>query len=84
MSFEIESGIPVPDSSRNGKTRYPFAAMKVGDSFFIPAGSGRAKNIGSAAFCWRRTTVFAPGVPRPVFTVRTVKNPDGVRIWRIS
>jgi hypothetical protein len=37
--FEIETGIPVPDRARrSGPTgKYPFDALEVGQSFFIPA-----------------------------------------------
>lgn len=32
--FEIESNVPFPANAR--KTKYPWAEMKVGDSFFVP------------------------------------------------
>lgn len=38
MSFEIETGIEVPKSKRTGKQSvYPFDALEVGQSFFVPA-----------------------------------------------
>lgn len=39
MSFEIESNIPLPVTKRGGKreSAYPFAALEVNQSFFIPA-----------------------------------------------
>jgi hypothetical protein len=39
MSFEIETGIAVPKTTRGGKreSAYPFNKLEVGQSFFIPA-----------------------------------------------
>ena len=37
--YEIENGIPMPSNAVSKKTRrikYPFAAMKIMDSFFVP------------------------------------------------
>ena len=45
-SYEIESGIELPAGSARGRTgsTYPFAALEVGQSFFIPK---EAKNLAS-------------------------------------
>lgn len=34
--FEVQSGIPMPISTRSGGSKYPLAQLKVGDMFFVP------------------------------------------------
>jgi len=34
MSIKIDKGVPVPKAIHNGRSKYPFQQMEVGDSFF--------------------------------------------------
>jgi len=65
--MKIESGIPLPE-------RYPFAKMKVGDSFLIPESVSRH----AAAVAALRYGA-ANGKK---FTTR--KTPEGYRCWRVE
>ena len=65
--IKIESGIPMP-------AKFPFAEMKVGDSFLIPAGV----NKGTVA-------VYANRYAKKTGTKFTTrKTPEGYRCWRIE
>lgn len=70
--IKIDRNIPVP--SRN--TRYPFAEMQVGDSFFVPA-----KKVGtllSASYAFRKKS---DAFDRK-FCARAENY--GARIWRVK
>lgn len=68
MAYKIDKNVPVPSAQRKG-SKYPWAQMKVGDSFFIP---GKPKGLYAAA--------KGAGIK---ITVRTVKEKgkEGVRVW---
>lgn len=64
--FVIEKGVPIP----NGRSRYPFKDMEVGDSVYI---EGKASSKISGSF----------GILRPKrFIARNEKT--GVRVWRVA
>ena len=71
MIYVVEKGIPIPDSrfgrDRKGKSKYPFARMKVGDSFFSK------HNIQSIARAYGKRSGM-------VFSTRKVEG--GWRAWR--
>lgn len=74
--YKIEKGIAIPEPGagrKKGVSKYPFAQMKVGDSFFV-AGKKQEK-FHSAMACTRRAQGFR-------FATRTVEG--GIRIWRIK
>lgn len=67
MTIKIEPGIPMP-------AKFPFAEMKVGDSFLVPAKA--SKNT---------VAVYATRHARKTGTKFTVrKTPEGYRCWRIE
>lgn len=70
--FPLSRDHPVPEAS---PTRYPWADMEVGDSFFVP--NKRSANMASTA------SSAGQRLGR-VFVVRTVREggENGVRIWR--
>lgn len=79
-AIAIDSGIPLPD-----RKRYPFAAMKVGQSFRVPIGQGEEERT-----AMRRVAgaagAFAGRNEGYHFTVRVVSE-DGarwVRVWRVA
>lgn len=69
MSFQIETNIPVQASRAN----YPFARMRVGDSFL--ADGPDAKKVQVAAYKWAK-------VNQKKMLCRNVEG--GIRIWRIA
>lgn len=82
--FQITSGVPIPAIPRFFRTKYPFPAMKVGDSFFAPAPDATVKRIGMAAYCFaRELRTKTLGADCRKFHCRAVTEPAGVRCWRI-
>jgi hypothetical protein len=93
MSFEIESGIAVPEkSTRKGRgEQYPFSKLEVGQSFFVP--NSQSAN-GDAVITLKRTAYsaekrFDKAKDSRRFTVAafTVKDEAGdetlgARVWR--
>lgn len=67
----IESGIPIPQNAGR-PARYPFAAMRPGDSFFVPGKKSVSvpkKDEGGRWYATRRVTEA---------------DVDGVRVWRVE
>lgn len=81
--MEIEHGIPLPRENRGRTAKYPFLAMKTGDSIFI------AQDDAGDDLTKRRMNLVmnANGMAKRngmkmKFTARVVDG--GVRVWRIS
>lgn len=73
--YKIEEGIPMPEHPETGRrAKYPFADMKVGDSF--AAGHGELELIRSASAYYKR-------VYKMKFVIRP-EGDNGIRIWRSS
>lgn len=71
----VEKNIPMPGQGRN--CIYPWRAMEVGDSFFVPGKTAREMSAGKSIA--QRLTTFK-------FTQRSVVENEvkGVRIWRTA
>lgn len=69
--YKIENKYPI--GQLNGLVKYPFAKMKVGDSFWYSANEKR--NVASAASVYGKKHDMG-------FSTRT--NKKGGRIWRIK
>lgn len=76
MELKIESGIPIPPRNRRSGSKYPFADMKSGDSFFVEG--ARAPTLRSAVGAYCKKAKLGPGV----FAVRS--DGDGHRVWRME
>jgi hypothetical protein len=81
INIPIEKGIPIPPNPReggHGNTKYPFRAMEVGDSIFIPCTltelPGVRNRVHSATRHYTKNGI--------TFTSRTVEG--GFRVWRIK
>lgn len=79
MTFTIEADIPMPtrQGGRAG-SKYPFAALDVGESFLVPHGADKEVSVGTL-----RSSLSAFKRRNPdsgKFSVRTVEG--GVRVWR--
>lgn len=75
LNIPVERQVPLPDPSTG--TKYPWAEMQVGDSFFVP--DRRSPNMSSTAGAAGRRLGRR-------FTVRAVqeKGRRGVRVWRLE
>lgn len=69
-TIKIERGIPLPSGKRGPKPKYPFAQMRRGDSFTVAGHNQRNSACNSARI---------QGVK-----VRTARDGDGYRIWRVA
>jgi hypothetical protein len=72
--FQIDKKIPLPARGVNGKSKYPFLEMKVGDSVLFPDGEASRATI--YAYCSR---LKKDGMK---FVTQVQKEPKGVRVWR--
>ena len=74
--IKIEAGVPMPG---DGRRRYPFHEMEVGDSFFVPhadkSGRDLSTRVSNAAVKWGK-------IHDCKFTIRQVDG--GARCWRVS
>ena len=71
--YEIEKGIPAPPA-RNYYLRYPWDAMAVGDSFFVP--DDKRSSVRSAASKRNQLNNGKRFISRAV--------EGGVRVWRVE
>ena len=76
--YEVEKDVPVPDSRVDGRTKYPFYNMEIGDSFFIPnVEDSQVLTVKSAAYAFRRRT-------QTDYKFAFRRESGGVRIWRVA
>jgi len=88
--YEIEKGIPIPDMRRpgnkNGMGRghkiYPFANMKIGDSFVIPPRNGinydaRRQSMLSSLRKFNK-------LHKTKIKITSRSSKSGLRVWRIE
>ena len=74
-TYEIEKGVPIPA----GRTKYPFAGMKVGDSFVVKDEHGCS--IDTLMVRMRGACAWAHGKhPDRKFIVR--REGGAIRVWR--
>ena len=81
MTYAIDRQIPVPDPAYVPVRKYPFPAMQVDDSFFVPACKSQLfltrQRVSVAGRTWRRR--HRNGHRFKVLIVN-----GGVRCWRIA
>lgn len=70
MTIKIEKGVPLPKRRGTKRSKYPFADMEVGDSFFF---SETRERVSAAARAYGART-------KKKFASRV--DGDGCRIWR--
>jgi hypothetical protein len=72
--FKIEKKVQVPPQANGSrKAIYPFKAMSVGDSFFVPQTTTDGSTV--------RTSAYSAGkMLNRTFITR--KDKDGIRVWR--
>lgn len=72
--YEIETDIPLEETRGNPKS-YPFAKMKIGESFFVPTGERTITSLQSSL-------ISAARRHEGKFTTRALEG--GVRVWRVE
>jgi len=76
--IKIDKNIPIPSKWRTAP-KYPFKAMRVGDSFSISIKKvPQAHNRINVAMCRQHKTTSKR------YTLRNVKSSNEIRVWRIS
>jgi len=85
MPIAIESGIPIPvkqkaEKPKDRRTKYPFAKLKVGESFSMPITNSKRsqRQINSLRVL---ATVYGQRSPKRKFTVRKCTAERVVRVW---
>ena len=73
--YEIEVGIEYPLVIRGKQSKYPFAGMKVGDSFAFPLDQLKAVRSATATYAGRK--------PGAKFSVLSKGLTEG-RCWRVA
>ena len=71
--FKVEKGIKIPEPKRGAVSRYPWASLGIGDSFFVDGKSSRHMGVLTFSRGQRDGRKYA---------VRT--EGTGSRIWRIK
>jgi len=72
----IEKGVPLPALRRAGrKSKYPFAEMEPGDSFFVK--DVKASSLHTSALCFAKRH-------QPAWKFVTRKVEGGTHIWRVK
>ncbi len=94
--FEIEKGLPIPAYIRgNGLkgSKYPFAKMEIGDSFFVPVKGIMGNPVTrkqlaqlQRSLCQTARKYRQHGHPEFKVSTRTINTDKekGVRIWRVE
>jgi hypothetical protein len=72
MAYKIEKGIAIPPTQRKRTSKYPWADMKTGDSFFVP---GKPKGLYAAA---KQNGLKIAVRPEKKGTK------EGVRVWKVA
>ena len=76
MEFKIESGVPIPNTARSGRTKYPLDRLQVGNSFFVPMNDlKRAKNLRST---------FSVRAKKKGISIVSIADETGIRVWRTA
>lgn len=76
MTFKIESNVPPPSGESLRPAKYPWAEMKVGDSFHFDGSPGTRDRISASSRSFAKT--------HSGFAFVTRREGDGYRIWRIA
>lgn len=78
-TVKLDSNIALPDMRRAGRSIYPFAEMKVGQSFFVGESQRNPKSVMTAASAIQKKI-------ESKFVTRTVteNGKAGVRVWRTA
>lgn len=87
LAYRIENGVPIPDITPLGRhTKYPFAALEVGEYLTIDVDSvmrGNAVMTAAHKFCEYHRIHNTEYAGRTLVT-RRVNDGKAVRVWRLK
>jgi hypothetical protein len=75
QTIQIEKGKPIPSFPQR---KYPFHAMEMGDSFFVPFGENAERTKNNVRCC---ALAFGRRNGRK-FSIRN--DGEGIRVWRVA
>ena len=79
--FTIRTDVPMPKSQRGARTKYPFAELGVGHSFYVPRPANAGVDLRAALARMQRACVSANKQHAPARFAARIEN-DGVGVWR--
>jgi len=77
IRYKVEKKIPVPEYKARSTSKYPFASMEVGDSFFVPA-------IDVASGKSLRQTAYAANYRIKTMSFKVFDVDGGFRVFRVK
>lgn len=80
-TFTIRTDVPLPKAARGPSSKYPFAQLGVGHSFFVPRPADAAVDQKAALARMQRACVGANKQHAPARFAARIEN-DGVGVWR--
>ncbi len=80
--IKIDKNIPTPDCGTHRGAAYPFKHMEIGDSFFLNLDDTDYKDIRSLANSIAQAASHHGYRNDRKYTLRTLKDENGVRVWR--
>jgi len=84
-TFPVERDVPVPKDLGGRPTRYPFALLEVGESFFVPCPRVERTRLMNSLTSCRANAQRKLG---RVFVLRVVDDDgeqgSGIRVWRTA
>ena len=81
MTYAIRTDVPLPKSQRGPSTKYPFAQLGVGHSFFVPRPADAPGDLKLGLQRMQRACGVANQQHAPAKFVARIEN-DGVGVWR--
>ena len=78
--FKVEKGFALPQDAGGRAPKYPFAQMKVGDSFLAPVPEGEPAILVQKRVLRAANAFKTRHQSRAVFTTR--QTDEGIRCWR--
>ena len=84
MTIEIDKDVPPPIPSNGRPFKYPFPAMHVGDSFAVPLSGVRRDNEDLATSRLRSAANRHSRYHGGKFSIRTDKETNVARCWRVE
>lgn len=76
MKFVIEKNVPMPYAGNGAPTKYPWADMEIGDSFFVP-------DVPKTFNIYKCVVQFNERHKKSI-VVKQRRESNGVRVWRIE
>lgn len=86
-NYKVEANVPLIKKGTKNALKYPWAEMKVGDSFFVPVGTNTTiYALGNSLYHSGRTWLLRHGLKHLTIAKRTATEDGvkGVRVWLVD